>query len=433
METPDRFRTLVGALVWAALAAGVVFAVSRRNPEEARPAYPAGKIWTYLVSAPDRVEILFPPGTPAFRGDPACVRRGTGLVTAGQIRTVSREEKGTRIQIEFFDPPAEGLGPDSRFVAVPNPRTPAWVIDVLLPKSRKEELYGDLRTFALEHREEIFEAFWTPVEGFLRDAFRILQEDLPAILESREAEIEALVDRHKKETFEPEILPVLKEEVWPLLEKRSEPLLEDVGNDLVAKVPLFDLGQAQVKDWIPLWGSDNVREVLRDFLRREALPAMQEHTEEFLALSKDVMVEITKNPRCTEALKKSLKALSEDPAFAGILRGVFQDLVAPEGRIFSAMRRRLADPAFLDRLNRLMEALGPTLNRAANRILLDDGGKAINPDLARVLRTQILWKDAAWIWIEPGPGPAPEPGHVFSGEVYSWKKARALEAPGASD
>jgi hypothetical protein len=59
--------------------------------------------------------------------------------------------------------------------------------------------------------------------------------------------------------------------------------------------------------------------------------------------------------------------------------------------------------------------------------MLDEEGSGINPDLARVLRTQILWKDACWLLMEPEEGPPHDTGVVFRGELYSWKgpKARA--------
>jgi len=433
MDSTYRLRPVMGALVWAALALGAFLAPWPANQPKTAPEYPAGKVWTYLVSRPFRVQAVFPAGTPAFRGDPVCLRRDGRLSTVGQIREVRMETERTTILVEFFEPLPDGLTGETRFIAVPNPRTPAWVIDVLLPEARRERLLQDLREFSLDHREEIYETFWGPFEGFLKDSFRILQEDLPRILAERDDEIQRLLERHKKETFEPELMPVLKEEVWPLLEKRSEPLLDKVGDELLAEVPLFDLGWGQVKDWAPFWGKDNVRFVLREFIRQKATPVLREHTEDFLALSREVMIDITKNPRVTDVLRKSVIALAGDPEFIRILRDVFTDLVSPEGRIFQAFRDRFSDPAFVDRLNRLFEALGPMLNRTANSILLDGEGGGINPDLIRVLRTQILWKDASWIWVEPAGGPPVASGHVFKGELYSWKQARDVLNPSGSE
>ena len=76
----------------------------------------------------------------------------------------------------------------------------------------------------------------------------------------------------------------------------------------------------------------------------------------------------------------------------------------------------------MDRFHALLEALGPTLNRAANRILLDESGRAINPDLARVLRTQVLWKDACWILVDPGRGAPAPPERIFLGHLYEGER-----------
>jgi hypothetical protein len=137
------------------------------------------------------------------------------------------------------------------------------------------------------------------------------------------------------------------------------------------------------------------------------------------------MVDMSNNPKLSVALKNCLAALVEDPEFVQLVAGVFTDLISPRGKIFRAFQKHFSDRKFLDRLNHLVEALGPTLNRISNRILLDEEGKGINPDLAQVLRTQVLWKDECWILVEPADGSPAGDDHVFRGEVYSWRGPKA--------
>ena len=141
MDSTYRLRPVMGALVWAALALGAFLAPWPSNQPETAPEYPASRVWTYLVSRPFRVQAVFPAGTPAFRGDPVCLRRDGELSTIGQIREVRMETERTTIIVELFESLPDGLTGETRFIAVPNPRTPAWVIWNLLERYTRE---GDL-------------------------------------------------------------------------------------------------------------------------------------------------------------------------------------------------------------------------------------------------------------------------------------------------
>ncbi|MHC5078507.1 MAG: hypothetical protein ACYTHN_05785 [Planctomycetota bacterium] len=425
MQKPTLLRVLVGSLVWGALIAGSLVVVHGAIHRSGLPQYPTDEVWTYLTTAPTRFHVVYPPGTPADRGDPVCIRKNGEVVTVGQIRAVKKEPERTVVLAEWFVAPPFPLTQDTRFLAIPNPTTPAWVIDVLLPPERKEALLEDLRGFAQDHHEEIFGTFWPPFEAFLREAFQILGDDLPDVLEHREEEVQKIVDRHKEVTLRKELMPILKEEVWPPIRERSAPLMEEVGQELWERIPMYQLGWRYVYSHLPFTDQEILRRRWNRFLDEEAIPILENHTEDFLEVVREVMVDLSRNPKLSTALKNCLTALVEDPEFIGLIRNVFTDLLSPQGRIFSAFRSAFSDAVFVDRLNRLIEALGPTLNRTANRIMLDETGTAINPDLARVLRTQILWKDACWILVESQPGASAPAGFAFRGEVYSWKGEKA--------
>ncbi|MHC4597374.1 MAG: hypothetical protein ACYS47_00055 [Planctomycetota bacterium] len=425
MQKQGVFRVVLGALVWGAIAAGLVALTHHVNHRAELPSYPAREVWTYLTTAPRRARIDFPAETAANRGDPVCRRIDGNVRTVGQIRLVSKDPEKTSVIVEFYEGIDVLLTKETRFYAIPNPNTPAWIIDVLLPPDRKNALLQDLRTFAAEHQEDIFQTFWPPFEAFLRDAFQILGDELPQILENRDTEVQEILDRHKEATFRKELLPILREEFWPLIREKSAPLMEEVGQELWEQLPLYQLGWRYFYKQIPFTDKEILRRRWNKYLDQEAIPVLEGRTDDFLEVIRQVMLELSSNPKLSIALKNCLAALVEDPEFVQLVAGVFTDLVAPRGKIFVAFEKHFSDPKFLDGLNHLMEALGPTLNRISNRILLDEDGKGINPDLAQVLRTQVLWKDECWILVEPTDGLPARDGDVFQGKVYSWKGPKA--------
>ncbi len=421
MRYPPLYRVVAGAIVWVLLAAGLVGGVRHFGPRDGFPTTSARRVAAYLTSEPARCVVVFPPGTASRAGDRVFARSRESVVTVGQIRRVRRETAGTVVELEFFGDPPFPLTLSTRFIAVPNPRTPAWVFKVLLPPEKRENILASLRGFAEDHREEIIETFWPPFELFLRDAFRILYEDLPGVLRDRKEEMRALLDRHEETTFRDQLLPVLEEEVWPCVQERSAPVVEEVGKEIWERLPLWGLGWRYVYQKVPFTDKEILSRRWKAFVKKEAMPVLEAHMEDFLEVVGEVLSETAGNPRVSAAVRESLVTLMDDPAFTALMRDVFLDLIAPEGRVFRALRSRFSSPDFVDRLNRLLEALGPLLNRTANRLMLDATGEAINPDLARVLRTQILWKDACWILVEPGNGDATQAPLAFPGETYDWK------------
>jgi hypothetical protein len=425
MQKHEIARLVLGSVVWGVIVVGVVAVTGHVNSRADLPEYPADEIWNYLVTAPDRIQIDFPAGTSANRGDPLCLRVGNEVHTVGQIRLVKPGKDGVAILAEFYDGAPVTLTEDTRFYAIPNPTTPAWVVEVLLPPDRKEELLRDLRGFAEGNRERIFHIFWPPFEAFLRDAFRILGDELPAVLERRDAEVQRILNRHKEITFRKELLPILREEFWPLIREESAPLMEEVGEELWSRLPLYQLGWRYFYKQMPFTDKEILKRRWNKYLDEEATPVLEGRTDDFLEVVRKVMKDMAANPKLSAALKNCLAALVEDPEFVQLIAGVFSDLVSPRGPIFKSFQSHFSNEKFLDGLNQLIEALGPTLNRISNRIMLDASGRGINPDLARVLRTQILWKDACWILVEQGDGPKIAPGGTFPGELYSWKGPKA--------
>jgi hypothetical protein len=256
----------------------------------------------------------------------------------GQIRLVTRGEKAVTVIAEFFEDPAPPLTGNTRFFAIPNPTTPAWVVDVLLPPERKEELLHDLRTFADGNRERIFHVFWPPFEGFLRDAFQIMGDELPLVLERRDAEVQRIMNRHKDATFRKELLPILKDEFWPLIREESAPLMEEVGEELWNRLPLYQLGWRYFYQKVPFTDKEILKRRWNKYMDEEAVPVLEGRTDDFLEVVRRVMKDMAANPKLTVALKNCLAALVEDPEFVQLLAGVFSDLVAPGGPIFKSFQ-----------------------------------------------------------------------------------------------
>jgi hypothetical protein len=424
MTFPSGIRVVAGLAVWALLGLAAVLAAQKaeRKLGDVRPV--AEGIRRYALGRPERVTVRFPAGTEILPGDGVYVREGAGIRAVGQVRSVSRGPAATEAAVEFFAPSSAPAG-DARFLAVPNALTPAWTVEVLLPPERRREILEDLGAFTRERRQEILDTFWPPAELFLRDGTRILEEDLPAILAKRDERVQKVIQKHRDTTFEKEMLPVLKKEAWPRVQEHSKPLMEKVGEELWGRMPKWELGWRYVYGQLPFTDPETMRRRWDRYVEEEAVPVLTAHTDEFLEVVQKVLADLAANPRVKDSLRLGFTRLVEDPEFADLIRDVFEELFASQGRLVAAFRERFSSPEFTERLNRLFEELGPCLEASADRILLGEN-QSIHPDLARVLRRQILLKDACWILLEPGSGAPAPPAAAFEGRVLGWREGLAM-------
>ena len=430
MPTPSCFRVLAGLAVWVGLALAAWAAAGKAQERLGDAGAVAAGVWRYAARQPARAAVRFPAGTQVLPGDAVCVRDGQGLREAGQVRSLSPFGDRTEAVVEFFAPDAKSPARDARFAAVPNALAPAWTLEVLLPPERRMRLAEELRAFAKEHREEILRTFWPPAELFLRDAAAILEDDLPAILGKRDDRVQKILQKHRDTTFQKEILPVLKEAAWPRVRERSKPLIEEIGEELWGRLPKWELGWRYVYGQLPFTDSEIMRRRWGRYMEEEAIPVLEAHTDDFLGVVEEVFGDLAADRRVSETVRRGIGRMVQDPDFAALVREIFTELASSEGRLLAAFRGRFSSPEFAENLNRLMESLGPTLEACADRILLDPERGTIHPELARVLRRQILLKDACWILLEEGAGKPAPPGTVFEGRVLGWREGVELRRAG---
>jgi hypothetical protein len=410
------WRILIGTTIWGVLAVAAVLGTDRASGDFLRPAHTLRR---HFLSSPHRVEIVLPAGARVGPGAALRLSRDEAYVTVGQVEAVTeRSPDKTAVRARIFPEHARFLTMDTSLELVYNLRTPAWVLKTLLPPRLRTRLQEDLETFVRDNREEFFRVVGPELEATVEEAISILEEDMSAALRRHQADVDAILESHKATTVEKELLPVLKKEAWPIIEDRSRPLLEKVGKELWEKLPMWDLGWRWVAGKVPFTRSDMAQKRFKEYVSEEAVPVLTAHTEDFVDLAADIFRRLLKNSRISAALRRSLGEVAKDPAVRKLLEAVFREAVLDNPRLGLCLSRRLSTPAFTAKLSRFLDRLEPILNRTANAILLDSKGRGINPELVRVLRSQLFGKDPSFFIVKPGTSvPAPS-GWSFSATIF---------------
>jgi hypothetical protein len=411
-----RLRILLGLALWAGGIGALLWTVDRAAGSAWKP---AASVVRHLLTPSHEVHFAFDEEIRTRPGDAVCLRQGREVVLVGQVRRIRRRTgESPVVTVALFPDRSARVTQDAEVRLVYNHRTPTWVVRTLFPPPLRAEICQEIGRFFRENRESFFEAVWPDVREMLRGACTVLEEDLEKALESRSKQVGELVDRHREETFKKRLLPVLREEAWPVLKKDAAPLLDRIGEELWKELPMWGLGWRWFAEKVPFTDDDLVRKRFEEYVEEEALPILESHTEAFVDLASGVFAQLARNPRVTRAVKSCVTDVASDRAFLALLESLFREVVLDNPRLHDCIVERMKRKSFLEKIGRFAERLNPLLCRVANRILLNEKGDALNPELVRVLRTQLFWKDTSWFLVEPGTGLPAGRGHVFKASVF---------------
>jgi hypothetical protein len=316
----------------------------------------------------------------------------SGAIRQGVVREASA----------LLYPSAPPLGSGAELTYVSNPDSLAWAIQTLLPPERKAEIAAELSRAIEKHRDEILHELRPVVEGSLRDAFQVVEQDLPRALERRRPRLEALGARYHRDIVEQELVPLVKEEIWPIVRRHGEPAANEVGREIWQRVSLWRFGWRFAYDKSPLPERQLVEREWRRFVEQEALPVLEEHSDEFLKVVQNSLRDTANNQRVRAVLRRSLTRVVEDPEVKQIVWEVFEEAVIDNPRLHEAMHRNWTGPEAQRAFRIAAERLEPSVRRVGD-LVFGTPQRGITPEFAKVLRSQILHKDRRWFLLQTGP------------------------------
>jgi hypothetical protein len=296
---------------------------------------------------------------------------------------------------------AEPIGVNDRLTYVPATESMSWVIASMLTPERRERIGQLLFEAYQDHHQEIVENFRPIVEDSLREASAIILEDLRAVAPEYEAQWQALGDRYRDELVNRRLVPLLREEIWPLVVRESEPLVSQIGQEIWSRASFWRFGWRAMYDVLPLPERELTKREFERFVQSDAVPALQAHLQDLLALQQRIFIAIAQNPKVQSELAASLKHVMSDEEAQDLAGAVLQRVVTQNQRLNAALLEIWNSP----RVQQAFETANYRLEYTISSIgeeLFGNPHTAITPEFSRVLRYKVLHKDCQWLVLERG-------------------------------
>lgn len=407
-------RVIVGIGIWLGLAGGAWWLVGERFSASGvvdqssesggvQGLPPAQQLWRYATA--QRREAPFEMERPATLavGDPIFVVDGQGdAVQVGEVlRVADAKGAGQRWTTAaagqaLFYPQAPPLAPGARLEYYATPQSLDWVVQTMLPPAKRRLIAQELSVAFQQHQEEVLQALRPVVEESLRDALAVIEQDLPAVVRSHRPQLEKLGDKYRGPLLEQRLAPLVRKEIWPLVQRRAEPLANEIGQEVWERASLWRFGWRLAYDVSPLPERNLAEHEWRRFLKDEATPVLEAHTDDFIRLQQQILADVVRNEKVRKVVRQSVIDITNDPEVQHVAWTIFRDALLQNPRLQETLERHWRSEAAQRAFALAAERFEPTVRRIGD-LLFGTRETGVSPEFAQVLRNQILGKDRRWL------------------------------------
>jgi hypothetical protein len=234
---------------------------------------------------------------------------------------------------------------------------------------------------------------------------QVVEADLSEALAKDQERWARLGAKYQHEIVEVRLAPVMKSQIWPLVVQHTEPVVRDVGREIWERASVWRFGWRSIYDrMLPNEQSLTEKEWAR-FLRQDALPVLERHTDELVAVQEKVLANVLANEEVRTAACDGLRAMADDPELQQLAWDLIRELILENPRLHAILARHWTGPEAQRALEITSERFEPAVLRISET-LFGNAEAGITPELARVLRSKVLGKDRRWLFVE-GVAPAP--------------------------
>ena len=396
-----------GLVVWLVLASlGIAYLGRSLDARGTSTAEFGHLLWDFTLRPTSTATLSFPNQTLLAVGDPVFWYEGDRPQRVGEVAAVIDPTTGqaariawvTEAQVRFYPgvPPLGG----ARLNYHRTPNDFAWAAQTFLPPQKRAEVQTLVAAALEQHQGTIVAALRPVVQQGIRDAITVVEADLPAVLRSHREALQAIAARYQKDLVEDQIVPLIKEQILPSARQEMEPIVTEVGKELWGRVSLMGFGWAYFKDSMPfLSKKERVKQEWQMFLEQDAMPVMEENSEELLAAVQRIVAGAAKNEEVQKVFKSSLTAIIEDEELQALVWQIVRELVIDNPKMQEVLTASLQSPEAQAAFRLTGELLEPTITELGE-VLFGNEERGISPEFAAVLRNRVLFKDRRWLVLE---------------------------------
>ena len=336
-------------------------------------------------------------------GDPVFLQSGGETVRVGNIAFIDfgkgyehcRIGDNEHAQVTLYGI-APALVPGDYIEVHQSGQSMEWVARTMLPPEMRQRI-GNLITEAwTEKQDDLITLFKPLIEDSLSDASRIIQEDLNVAIENHRDDIDRLSERYQEQLIQKEILPLVRNEIWPIVQDEAQPLVEEIGKEIWKDVSVWRFGWRYVYDKSPLPEKKLTEKEFNRFVEKSAVPILENHMEDFISVQKSMLSRISTNAKVKETVSKSIREVTSDPEFRGLMTSIFREALVDNERLKLSLESTWRSPQAQSAIEKANKSLDPVITEIG-ATLFGSTHTAITPEFARVLRNKVLHKDERWL------------------------------------
>lgn len=405
----------LGLVFWIVAIVGGTLALKRADSDRLKADAPSAEndwqtqtpdalapsVLTYLSGPVETFEQIDSVGRlktydPIFLESPVGVFRQAGhVVSVSEPNNSDMEHEGERtIQFAWYD---TKISPDEcllfQHYSTGNLEE---VVETLFPKERQLQIKQRLAAAMSAHGDDLSRAFVPLVQQSLKRSMPVIEEELRASVSRHRAELDQLAGEWNDEIISKRLIPMARREILPIVRKHGQPPAEKIGREMWDRASLWRFGWRAVYDKTPLPNKGLVQGEWKRFVKEEAVPVIESHMDEIVVAIQRSLADVMANRSVRKELGIVADELAADPETRALVRTILKETLIENDRL----RQVWGEVWTSDEAKSAIDMAGDRLEPVVRKIgddLFGNENDGINPDFARVLRSQILGKDRRWV------------------------------------
>ena len=270
------------------------------------------------------------------------------------------------------------------------------VLATMLPPEKRLRIQQRLATAMSQHGDDLSKSFVPLVQESLKRSMPVIEEEFRIAVERHRPELDQLADRWNDEIVGKRLIPLAKQQIMPIVQKHGQPPAEEIGQEIWNRASLWRFGWRAVYDKTPFTDKGLVEKEWKRFVKQEAVPVIEAKMDDIVSAVQKIVGDVASNSEVRREIAGVATELAKDPKARALVRKILKETLIDNDRlrdvwseVWSSEEASAALDMAGDRLEPVVRSIGDELFGS------EDTG--INPDFARVLRSQILGKDRQWI------------------------------------
>lgn len=404
----QRFRIILGIIFWAASIATAILLVRRevRTGHETESALTVVRQighWVtdqktqYTVDSRETLELAI--------GDPILVRGKDGRyrqvgVVLDNFNPSKDQFRTRRATVSIYDEALNETNGGFRLMYYSTPESLDWVAATIIPPERLQQIVELIAADWKIHQQEIIRQLTPLIQEGVRRGIAAIEAELPAAIQSHRNQFTRLGDRYRTEIMQRQILPLIRDRILPIIQEELSPLLNEIGISLWKRVSLWSFTWRYFYDVSPLPERNAVKKEFDRFLEEEAVPELQAHSSEFIAVTESIISKLSRDPAINQTVRRSLRTVAADPELHSIIWSIIRHSVLQNQKLRESLDDYSNSQQAKELLRLTSARLEPTA-RAIGDLIIGSRTGGVTPEFARILRAQILLKDRHWLILVP--------------------------------